>query len=55
MLRTIFKVHPHDVRRQPTIRDLINFIEDKVHEIESREQRGREIDILRDWQVRIIF
>lgn len=55
VLRTVFKVHPDEMSCQSTICNFIDFVEDKVDEIESGKQRRREIDVLWDWKIWIVF
>ena len=55
ILRTIFKIHPHKMRRQSTIRNFVNLVENKIDKIESGEKCRRKIDVLRDWKVGIVF
>src|SRR5262249_15852619 len=55
MLWTVFKVHPHKMCRQSSIRNFINLVENKVHKIKSGKESGWEIDILWNGEIGVIF
>ena len=55
ILGRVFEVHPDKMFGQAAVIGFVDSVEDKVDEIESRQQSWRQIDVLRDWEVDVVF
>lgn len=51
----VFEIEADQVLGQPPIADLVDLVQDKVEQIESRDQGRRKVDVGRNGQARVIF
>jgi hypothetical protein len=51
----VFEVHPDQVASELAVGGLIDAVEHQVHQVESAQQRRREIDVLGDGQVGVVL
>jgi hypothetical protein len=52
---SVFEVHADQVTGELAVGGLIDAVEHQVDQVESAEQRRREIDVLGDWQVGVVL
>lgn len=55
VFRSVFKVHADQMFRHSSIVHFINSIKHKIYEIESRKKGRWKVDILRNWEVRVVL
>jgi hypothetical protein len=51
----VLVVERHKVTGQATILSGVRLVKDKIDEVEAREQRGRELDVVDDGDLRVPF
>ena len=51
----VFEVHSDQVAGELTVGGFLYAVEDQVDQVESAQECGRQVDVLRDWQVRVVL
>ena len=55
ILKGIFEIHADQMTSQPPVVLLIDSVKDQIHEVEPRQERWGQVDVLGDRQVGVVF
>ena len=53
--RCILEIQRHQMLSEPPIERLVCVVQDEIEQVETRDQRGREVDILCHCLVRVVL
>lgn len=53
--RPVLQIQPNKMLCQPSVAVLVDLVQDKVKQIETRDEGRREVDVGRDRQSRVVF
>ena len=51
----VFEVHSNQVAGELAVGGFLYAVKDQVDQVESAQECGRQVDVLRDWQVRVVL
>jgi hypothetical protein len=51
----VFEVHADQVASELAVGGLLYAVEDQVDQVESAQECGRQVDVLGDWQIRVVL